>query len=175
METYGPANGCRQFARLSATWNSSISQMLEGDIRGSFLPSVWPWHEGCSNAALPPLCFTLCPRLGYKKLQGWAGHLVFNLNNSGKSSTCLILAPVLPNDLRPNKKYGGTLHPGRKDLLQILLQTPQILCVLYKGLAWHNAADSSPAYWEQKWELKGCVQTDFHSFFDGWASTIETF
>lgn len=40
----------------------------------------------------PSSCFTLCPRLGYKKLPRWAGFLSFNLNNSKRSNVYFFMA-----------------------------------------------------------------------------------
>lgn len=54
----------------------------------SQVPSCRLCDHGTRAAAMLlciPLCFTLRPRLGYKKLQGSAGCLVFNLSNSEKS------------------------------------------------------------------------------------------
>lgn len=67
METYGSANESRQFARLSATWNSSILQMLKGDITGSFLTSVQLCHGGCGGAALSLFIFHLVPQAGVQE------------------------------------------------------------------------------------------------------------
>lgn len=104
-----------------------------------------------------PPCFTLCPRLGHKKLQGSAGHLVFNLYNSEKSGTCLILALVLPNKMRANKRHGSTWHTLQGKIS--CRASPQIFCVLYEGKTWPSAAERYPAYWEQKRKVNGCVQT----------------
>lgn len=106
----------------------------------------------------PSPCFSLCPRWGYKKLQRRAGFLNFNLKRL-KSQMAIWLWLVLSSEVSPDTKYGGTEHLGKKNLLQSPFQT---FCILNEGKAWHGAAESSPV-WEQKWELKDCVQTDFHS------------
>lgn len=70
---------------------------------------------------------------------------------------------VLSSELSPDTKYGGTEHLGKKSLLQSPIKT---FSILNEGKAWwHSAPESHLAYWEQRWDLKDCVQTDFHRWW----------
>lgn len=171
METYGPANESRQFAGLSATWNISILHMLEGDITGSVLPSVWRWHRGCSDAALPLRISPCAPGLGRRNCKG-EQDVCFSTWITLKSQ-----APVWfwllfsPKEKKLDKMYGGTWHPGWKDLLQ---SPHQILCVWYKGKTWWSAADSTLPTETRSENWKALFKRIFLASFDGQVATIKT-
>lgn len=125
----------------------------------SQVPSCRLCDRGTRVAAMllcTPPSLTLCPRLGYKKLQGSVGCLVFM--KSQAPVWFWLLFCLMTWDL--TKSVGALDTLGEK----ISCRAHAKSCVLYEGKVWPSAADSSPAYWKQKWELKGCFQTDFHSF-----------